>query len=897
MKLPAIAITAFFAAGVAFGLTPAIAQRAGFRTFLGFLFAACVTSLLVGILLAYFERLVASGVVSLLCWGLLGLTGACIDEQPRAAEAILSRVDAGTINLSTPLRYYGQLRDEPEKLPWGVGFDIGLSGVDYEGAFVAATGGLRLSYATHVEAAVLAKLHAGDSVSVLTQAKLPQMFRDEGAFDRRAYLEQQGIDLVATLRAPELLEVTKPARPGISGWTSRARRALGDEIDAMWATEPRVAGVLRAMLLGDRSFVERDEAIDFQKTGAFHVLVVAGLHVGAFAVTLFWIGRRLRLPRVWTAGLTLLMLLAYVSVVEQRAPVLRAGLMAAIVVMGGFFFRRLELLNSAAIAALVLLVTRPLALRDASFQLSFLAIGCIAGLAIPWLESTVQPYARALQGWRDVTRDAAQEPRATQLRIDLRSIARVIEYRLPARIATMPGKLGVGALGMTFRVWELLVLTLVLQIGMLPLLAGEFHRITLSAPLANFAAVPLTALIVPGGFLTLIAGGLFPPLRSLVAMPLSWLTQGLLHAVAWCAHLKLLSYRIPGPPAWLIVSFLITVALLMVCLRLQFSRHVFVTRSLCVALAGFMLLIASSPFSAWTYPGKLEVSILDVGQGDSLFVVSPGGKTLLIDGGGAFGGFPGHEQTRGVDPGEEAVSPYLWGRGFKKIDVVALTHAHQDHLGGLTAILENFRVGHLWIGREVRSPALAKLELLARARQVPVEYESRSKGFSLDGAEGQFLWPEASGDAAVSAKNNDSLVLRLKYRNRTLLLPGDAEKQAEQAMLAENSVEDLHADVLKVGHHGSKNSTTEEFLEAVRPQVAVISAGEDNPYGHPSPELLERLRSAGARVLRTDRDGAVHILTDGDKLEISCFVACREPAVTTVSGAAQTPDQNQNRKQ
>jgi beta-lactamase superfamily II metal-dependent hydrolase len=126
----------------------------------------------------------------------------------------------------------------------------------------------------------------------------------------------------------------------------------------------------------------------------------------------------------------------------------------------------------------------------------------------------------------------------------------------------------------------------------------------------------------------------------------------------------------------------------------------------------------------------------------------------------------------------------------------------------------------------------------------------------------------------VTAKNNDSLVLRLKYRNRTLLLPGDAEKQA---MLAENSEGDLHADVLKVGHHGSKNSTTQEFLEAVHPQVAIISAGEDNPYGHPSPELLERLQAAGVRVLRTDRNGAVPILTDGDKLEISCFVTCREP--------------------
>jgi competence protein ComEC len=160
------------------------------------------------------------------------------------------------------------------------------------------------------------------------------------------------------------------------------------------------------------------------------------------------------------------------------------------------------------------------------------------------------------------------------------------------------------------------------------------------------------------------------------------------------------------------------------------------------------------------------------------------------------------------------------------------------------------------------------------------------------------LWPEvADADAALTAKNNDSLVLRLKFRNRALLLPGDAEKQAEQAMLAGNSEGDLHADVLKVGHHGSKNSTTPEFLEAVRPQVAVISAGEDNPYGHPSPELLERLQSAGARVLRTDRDGAVHILTDGDKLEISCFVACDNLTTVTVSGSAQAPDQDQNREQ
>jgi competence protein ComEC len=680
-------------------------------------------------------------------------------------------------------------------------------------------------------------------------------------------------------------------------WVLRGRRRLPEEIDELWSKDSRVAGVLRAMLLGDRSFVDREEARDFQKTGALHILVVAGLHVGAIAVLLFWVGRKLRWARVWTVTLTLLLLLAYVAVVEQRTPVLRATLMAAIVIVEGFFFRRLELLNSAAIAALLLLVARPSALADSSFQLSFLAIGCIGGLALPWLDATVQPYARALRGWRDVTKDVSYEPGPTQFRIDLRLLAREIESRLPARIATVPGSSLVGALAFSFRVWELFVLTLVLQIGMLPLLASAFHRITFAGPFVNFAAVPLTAIIVPLGFFTLISGLLWRALGRVLSGPLLLVTTGLLHVIQKFALVRQLSYRTPGPPLWVTIIFLLTLAGIVACLRLRFAGRKAIRWSLWGVLAVAALVIATYPFSPRIAGDKLEVTVLDVGQGDSLFVVSPTGKTLLIDGGGAFGGFPSHEEARGRDPGEEAVSPYLWSRGFKKIDVVALTHAHQDHLGGLSAILDNFPVGRLWIGREVNNPVLARLEALARARSIPAEYEARGKRFSLDEVQGEFLWPESStADAALAAKNNDSLVLRLKYRNRTLLLPGDAEKRAEHTMLEENSA-DLRADVLKVGHHGSKNSTTQEFLDAVAPKLAIISAGEDNPYGHPSPELLERLDASGARVLRTDRDGAVHIVTDGERLEISCFVACAELTTVTTSKRAEAPNQNQHNQQ
>ncbi len=868
MKLPAVAIAAAFASGIALGLHPVVARHASSLAFLSLSFLAVALLVTTGMVFLKFGRLFLAAAASLLSWIFLGCLCACVAEQPRPANHILSLVGQGRIRLGTPLRWHGHLRDEPERLPWGYGCEIELSGVEFEGELQPTKGGLRLSFTMYPDQALPPELHAGDEIAVLTEAKRPQVFMDEGAFDRRAYLEQQDIHLVATLRAPQLIERVSSPHPTAGTRLAGVRRQLRDEVDGLFAGKPQVAGVLRAMLLGDRSFVDRTESTNFQKTGVFHVLVIAGLHVGALAFALYWICRKLRFTPVWRAVFTLTLLFSYVAVVEQRAPVLRATLMAAIVVLGGFFFRRLDLLNS-------------------------------TGLAAPWLEKTVQPYVRALRGWREVTRNAAHEPRAAQFRIDLRSVARWIGSRVPQQLSKTAEDSLAGGLSLTLRVWELLAITLALQFGMLPLMARDFHRITLSGPLVNLAAVPLTGVVVPLGFLALATGLGWQPLGKILAVPLAWLTELLLHIVQWFAHFPRGSYRIPGPPWWLIVAFFGVAVLLAAMTRSKQSPGHKLRRSLYAAWATCALAVAVFPFGSRWSKGKLEVTILDVGQGDSLFVVSPGGKILLIDGGGAFGGFPGHEEQQGVDPGEEAVSPYLWWRGFQKLDVVALTHAHQDHLGGLTAVFENFRVGKLWIGREVSTAALTQLEDLAREKKIPIEHEVRGKKFSWDGAEGEFLWPESSrGETALSAKNDDSLVLRLRYGNQSLLLAGDAEKESERAILAENDANELRADVLKIGHHGSKNSTMPEFLSAVQPRIGIISSGEGNPYGHPSPELLERLEKAGVRIYRTDFDGAVHVLTDGTRLKISCFVACPEAGRTASSvQSTEQPKQLQHKKE
>jgi competence protein ComEC len=878
MRIPAVAIAAAFSGGILLGRGWHPAHSVIGISFLG------IFILLIGALLfAWRDKLWAAAIFSLMGWVCLGVVAIVLASRPLPAEHVLSRIVAGQIELKTPLRWYGHLRSEPARLPWGVGMELELSGVETAAGMIPVTGGMRMGF-TPKEGEALPEVHAGDEVSVMAQARLPLVFRDAGAFDRREYLARQNIHLLATLRASSLLERISEPPATMGTRLARLRALLRERLDGLYAGVPQTAAILRAMLLGDRSFVDQAESVDFQKTGVFHVLVVAGLHVGALAFFLYWLGNKLRLPRTLATVLLLATLFAYIAVVEQRAPVLRAGLMAGIVVLAGFLYRRLEILNSAAVAALALLVAKPAELFDTSFQLSFLAIGCIAGVAIPWMERHAQPYVGALYGWRDVTRDGAFSPRQVQFRLDLRAAAAAMTSRLSARTAKWAQDFGVVGLGWSLRGGEMIALSAVLQFGMLPLMARDFHRVTLMGPVANLFAVPLTGVIVPLGFFTLGSAVLAPPMARVLAWPLGWLVALQGHVVGWLAGFAHGSYRIPGPPVWVTILFFACGLGLAAALRAEGSFRSRVKWIAATGLALASLVIATHPFPAAVERGALEADVLDVAQGDSILVISPKGSTLLIDGGGKFAGFRGREEMPGPDPGEEAVSAYLWSRGIQRLDAVALTHAHQDHIGGLKAVLENFQVGRLWLGRETETPALGQLKQIAERRHVRIEHELRGQSFLWDGVQVDFLWPQIPPEEiGQSAQNNDSLVVRLQYKERSVLLPGDAEKQAEYAMLSETEAGKLHTDVLKVGHHGSKNSTMPEFLERVGPQIAIISAGEQNPYGHPSPELLERLRGSGARILRTDEEGAVRVVTDGHGIRVSCFVGCGEE-LSEVSG-------------
>jgi competence protein ComEC len=240
---------------------------------------------------------------------------------------------------------------------------------------------------------------------------------------------------------------------------------------------------------------------------------------------------------------------------------------------------------------------------------------------------------------------------------------------------------------------------------------------------------------------------------------------------------------------------------------------------------------------------------------------------MLIDGGGIVGFHRVGGVRTGIDIGEDVVSPYLWWRGLKRIDVVVLTHPHEDHIGGLSAVLNNFRVGELWIGREEQVPALHSLLKLAAARGVRVVHQAQGAERDWGGATCTVLWPVR--DSPPISENDDSMVMRVDDGRLAWLLTGDIERPVENALVADG--EPLEADFLKVPHHGSKTSSTEPFLAAVHPRYAAISVGANNVYGQPAPEVTERLAADGIAIYRTDQDGAITSLSDGQTIRVQTY--------------------------
>jgi competence protein ComEC len=390
-----------------------------------------------------------------------------------------------------------------------------------------------------------------------------------------------------------------------------------------------------------------------------------------------------------------------------------------------------------------------------------------------------------------------------------------------------------------------------------PVGAWAFARVTFAGLALNFFAIPLMAVAQVAGMVVVPAA----LVSRHAADGIGWVAHAGAAGLVWSANLVRFApraaYRVAAPNAWVCAAYYAAVAVAWTRRRLR------VTAS--VVAAGAALWILAEP---WTMPlargdGRLHVTFIDVGQGDAAFIRFPRGATLLVD----AGGLPA---ASAFDIGDRVVAPVLREAGVRRLDYLALTHGDPDHIGGAAAIVDEFRPREVWEGIPVpRFEPLTALRLEAQAAGLRWANVYTGDHVDRDGVSVRALHPDRADWERQKVRNDDSLVLDIRWRDVSVLMTGDIGRAVERTI----AVAPSRIRILKVPHHGSLTSSSEEFIRAIRPTIAVVSVGRANHFGHPVPEVLDRYRDAGIQVYRTDRDGAVTVDTDGASVAVRTFVS------------------------
>ena len=695
----------------------------------------------------------------------------------------------------------GTLTASPGREPGQDILLLRLGSVREKGETRTVRGNLRLTVPFTAGARKRLDLHTGDRVRAAVRLSTGGNFRNFGGFSYDLYLKGRRLHRRAFTKSSLLVERTA----GGGGRTfaaavSRLRTTLQADLEARFpsadGTDISPAGaVLEALLLGEDGRMDPGTVLSLQETGLYHLFAISGGHIAVITVLLFSLLRLLRLsPRASSAALVPF-LVFYTLLVEGSPSVLRATFMTLALLVGRLLWKDVRVLNTISFSAFVLLAANPFTLFDAGFRLTYAAT-----LAI------ILFYAPILN-----------------------------------RLPRLPLKTG-----------EMTALSLSAMLGVLPILAASFNRVTFASLALNYAAIPLVGLIMGTGYAFLPLALALPSLAGPPAAALKLLV-GLFGRLSHLLDgVPFLSYRVPTPHGWTVAGYYLFLGFVLLKPRFRGQRAL-----AAAGFAAFLIVLVTYPFSPSCR--ELKMTLIDVGQGESILVEFPGRARMLIDGGG-FAASP-------FDVGERVVSPVLWRKGIRRIDFLVLTHPHADHLNGLVAVARNFRIGEFWEADAPRDDPVHAA--LLEALPVSTVRRRPARGFRLQvgGVTVEPLQPAADGDDAGGDAGNDrSLVLRVSAGRTAFLLPGDIGEAAERRVA--ETAGDIRSAVLKSPHHGSGSSSSEAFLGRVRPLCVLVSVGQDNRFGFPAPRTLERYRSFGAEVYRTDLHGAVEVTAEGARIRV-----------------------------
>lgn len=642
-------------------------------------------------------------------------------------------------------------------------------------------------------------LKIGNKVKLGCTLSRARNTRNPYEFDYEKYLSDRGIAILATSYKYSDLNVTNHSFDWFGNTVFEIRNSLDNTLSSLHNKTTR--GLLRGLLLADRSGIDYNTNTDFMNAGVVHVLSVSGLHVGYIVIIFLFLFNRFNL--YWRLALTIIGLFFYMIITGSEAPVFRSTIMASVILITPFLGRDSNSYNTLSLAALIILLFNPLELFNPSFQLSFSAI-----------------------------------------------LALIVFFPMIKRIADAKGN-------SSKLIRYLLIFlgsTLIAQIGTLPFTLVYFGRVSITSLLANFVVIPASGIIVALGVVSLMASTFSLWLANAYSSCNELLTYLLFHIVRFFGNPDYSFITINQFTLYDSIIFYLTLGVLVGLWKYfltKKSKIVFVVSLLCT----FFVFI-SLDNEELLPKNKLSIVSLDVGQGDAFLVKFPNGETALIDAG---------EATKKFDNGKRIIMPLMEKLGIDKIDYALISHVDSDHYMGILSLIKGKKVKKLYKPEPDSSKQNdLDFESILKRNQIPIVHY-KHEDIAVGNSKLYFLACDFSYKAKSS--NDRSGIVKLVYGKTSILFTGDAGKAVEREYIqAYKSF--LKSDVLKVSHHGSKTSSSLEFLQQVSPKYALISAGVMNKFHHPSGEVLDRLRKFQTKILRTDILGASILSSNGAEIEI-----------------------------
>ena len=663
---------------------------------------------------------------------------------------------------------------------------------------------------------------AGRTLEMMATFRRPARYLDEGVPDFERDLALGGMTLFGSVKSARLVRVIGPGN-AVQEAAATIRRHIREAV-AKWIAsfDPLSAAIVAAVLIGDRAGLPDDVRTRLQAAGTYHVIAISGGNIAILAGLSVGLLYLCGFASRGAAVLTLLLLLAYADVVTAGASVWRATVMAVCYLAARVVDHRCPPWQAMGVAAALVVCAKPLDVRDAGFILTF---GATAAL----LEAARRMTLRA----HDTGRSSTNQSLFAWSSGPLRWLAASLVASLVASAAA--------------------------EVVLLPVSASSFSRVTSAGLLLNLVAVPLMSVVQIAGMVVSLMDW-----SALIAYPAGWIAHQAAHGIVWSSTLvdavPWLTRRVPPPMAVVVLLYYAGLAATLVCRGAGRVAGLVV-----LVAAGVAIAAGVQPIRAGFEPGRLRLTVFDVGQGDAELLELPDRSRLQVDSGGIpFG-------STGFDIGFRVLAPALWARGIRAIDTLLLTHGDPDHIGGATSLIDDFGVAHIWQG--IPAPPHAPMrEVLAHARQMGVAVQARVAGEQQQAGPVRIriLHPPPADWERRQVRNDDSVVLEVLYGHVAILLTGDIGADVEREILPKLTPAAIR--ILKVAHHGSRTSSSAELLEGWRPQIAIISCGRGNSFGHPAPDVLERLRAVGAAIYRTDLQGQITLDTDGTHASVSTFV-------------------------